>query len=334
MLATTAKPLTQREGLGLPINALCAIMPPMSPEEERELDSSLLKHGLRHAITLWRHEVIDGRSRQAACLRTGVPARYVKWRPMAVTEREIQIELSIFIMVENLHRRHGLTQSQKAMVAGSLILAVSQGGRPAKPAESSNGKPVTPVTGISLTQGQAADAAGVSRKLMNEAAQVLRQSPSPIQQAVSQGIAVAGRKQRDFISAGDAANILDLKPAAKQLACLKFVVDGKARTLTAARAKLFEVPTRTGMSKKTARYVGTWELEEFAESPDLYEETIRMRNEGGILKAVALAGQPQKALERCHKCGKLLFDGDARMKNTEAGGWQCRECPGGRDGRA
>lgn len=332
MTVATLEP--PRKNNGIKINALCLLMPPMSPDEERELDSSILKNGLRHPIVLWRGEIIDGRSRQASCDRTGVEPRYVKWRPMAVTEREISVELSIFIMVENLHRRHGLTQSQKAIVAGALLMEVQKAGRRAKPAENADGSIVTQVT-IGLTQGQAADAAGVSRKVMNEAAQVLRKSPPPIQEAVRLGVDVTrqGHKHHDFISAGDAANILDLKPA-QQLACLQAVIDGKARRLTSARANLFEVNNRTGMSKKTRMYEGVWKLDELAESPDLYEESIRLRNEGGTLISIALAGDSQRPVERCQRpgCGKLLFETDARIKNESGSGWKCRECPGGRSG--
>jgi hypothetical protein len=57
------------------------------------------------------------------------------------------------------------------MVAGALLLEVQKVGRPAKPAENADGKIVTSVT--DLTQGQAGEAAGVSRKVMNEAARVL-----------------------------------------------------------------------------------------------------------------------------------------------------------------
>ncbi len=168
---------------------------------------------------------------------------------------------------------------------------------------------------------------------MNRADQVLRKSPKAIQDAVKDGIDVKGRRARDYISAGDAANICDLKPNSKQLQCLQLVIDGRARTLTAARARLFEVNNRTGMSKKTRRYEGIWKLDEDAESPGLYEETIRLRNEGGTLISVALAGETQRPVERCQRpgCGTLLFETDERIKNDS--GWKCRECPGGRSGR-
>ena len=95
----------------LPLHPLAKLFPPMAEEDLAQLVDDIAANGQREPIATLDGQVIDGRNRQAACERLGLVPDYEEFTgddPLA------------FVLSRNLHRRH-LTESQRAMVAASLV---------------------------------------------------------------------------------------------------------------------------------------------------------------------------------------------------------------------
>ncbi len=98
----------------LKYHPLCRLLPAMPEDELDRLVEDIRANGLREAITLCDGQVLDGRSRLAACRMAGVEPRFVGFSgPSAAA----------FVASMNLHRRH-LSASQRAAVAAELAEAM------------------------------------------------------------------------------------------------------------------------------------------------------------------------------------------------------------------
>ena len=154
-------------GQGYPISELSLIFPELAPEEYDRLVTSIRQEGLLDPIAVWRGEVIDGRHRLAACAEAGVKPRY---HHLPDDADPVQ-----YVLARNAFRRH-LSESQRAVVAYRL------------PAHPNPGHPRTAGGNCAnlrnLTQGEAAEAPGVSRRLVTHAARALDQPPEVQRQAV------------------------------------------------------------------------------------------------------------------------------------------------------
>jgi hypothetical protein len=83
----------------------------MDEAELEELAQDIREHGLREPITLHPNDqILDGRNRYRACLRAGVPPRFVTWKDDGAP--------TSFVISLNLKRRQ-LTTSQRAMIAAA-----------------------------------------------------------------------------------------------------------------------------------------------------------------------------------------------------------------------
>lgn len=96
---------------------ICTMFPPMSSDELKDLTEDILKNGLQVPIRTWNDGtedwIIDGLHRKGVCDREGVEPRY---EPFIGTFEQARAA----VISWNTKRRN-LSQSQKAMVAASVV---------------------------------------------------------------------------------------------------------------------------------------------------------------------------------------------------------------------
>ena len=98
---------------------LCLIFPTMEDAALEELAQDIKRNGLNHPIIEHEGKILDGRHRYLACLRAGVKPIFEAYRgdnPGA------------FVASENIYRRPGLSETQKAMALAAIAKA-SRGGQ-------------------------------------------------------------------------------------------------------------------------------------------------------------------------------------------------------------
>lgn len=91
----------------LTVHPALAIVPPMNPEERQALAESIRQHGLLKPITLYQGQLLDGRERLTACIRTGVEPRFQTYDG----DDPIGYVISL-----NVRRQH-FTEDQRACMA-------------------------------------------------------------------------------------------------------------------------------------------------------------------------------------------------------------------------
>lgn len=92
-------------------HALADLFPMLSDGELNELADDIAARGQENPVWLYQGKIIDGRNREEACHRAGIPPRYNEY----VGDDPLGFVLSL-----NLRRRH-LTESQRAMVAAKIV---------------------------------------------------------------------------------------------------------------------------------------------------------------------------------------------------------------------
>ena len=90
----------------------CLLFPPLGEAELQALADDIKRNGLKNAIVLYKGQILDGRSRLAACEMARVEPRFVEWdgegSPVA------------WVLSQNLFRRH-LSSSQRAVIALDVL---------------------------------------------------------------------------------------------------------------------------------------------------------------------------------------------------------------------
>ena len=196
------------------VHPFCERFPKMTAEERRETKESISRlGGLATPFEVFGGKIIDGRHRVDICEELGIdPGRPKEWHPPkgCTTGEEIDAALWEYVWALNGARRH-LNPSQLAMIA---VMRVTTKGK---------GRQESNVTNVTFSQGDAAKAAGVSRKTVNEAVAVTESGTPELQKAVTDG----------EVSVSDAAKIVD-EPPKVQNAAVKAVKKKKAKTVAAA----------------------------------------------------------------------------------------------------
>ncbi len=198
---------------------------PLFPEELNDLADNIKILGVLEEPTLARTDgpgsplqVMDGKRRLQACKIAGIQPTYRILRD--------DIDPRDYVWAKNCERRH-LNPSQRAL-AFAEIFAFAGPGRPRRPAENCP----EPDNFPSLTQGQAAKAASVSRGLISGANKVAdpngRVAPE-VREAVRQGIVAIS----DIVE----GNVSDTSKEV-QVEALGLVKEQGVRTLTAAVARV------------------------------------------------------------------------------------------------
>lgn len=157
---------------------------PWASEDEIDVMAAEIKDprvGQKHPIDkLPDCRIIDGRSRELACLVAGV-------RPMCTTVRLAEYEIPAFIKAKNLTRRH-LTESQRAMIAAKMAnLPLGSNQHRTARATSAEGGAQAPPSAQPISQAQAAELLDVSRDSVKRANKVLREGTPELAAAVEVG---------------------------------------------------------------------------------------------------------------------------------------------------
>lgn len=93
----------------LTIHPVAAMFPLLQGKDFDDLCESIRKNGLIHSGVRCGNELLDGRNRQAACNKVGVPFRCVEFSDPRLTPAE-------WILATNLARRH-LSEDQRLAIA-------------------------------------------------------------------------------------------------------------------------------------------------------------------------------------------------------------------------
>ena len=97
---------------------LAKIFPETDADTKRKLADDIRKNGLQDPIVTFCGLVLDGRTRQEACVMAGVEPRYIAFENLNGSTQEAGP--LAYVMSHNLHRRH-LTASQRAAVAADSL---------------------------------------------------------------------------------------------------------------------------------------------------------------------------------------------------------------------
>ena len=196
-------------GCPYPISFLALAFPPLSPTQYSRLLASIIAHGLIHPIVIWRGQVIDGLHRLKACLEAGVEPRYE-----VLHDSEDPFEYLAGVNVP--HR--DMTQNDKARLAYDM----SQYSKPGRPrATDENSAHVR-----NLTQGEAAELVGVSKRLVSDASRVLSEDSTAVpalQEAVRERL----------VGCRDAAMVVD-QPREVQIRGMELMAQTEVRTIKRA----------------------------------------------------------------------------------------------------
>ena len=144
----------------LTLHPLCEIIPPCTEAEFKELKEDIKKHGLQVPIKTFEARILDGRSRYNVCVELENEGHPIEFK------RELFLggakEALTYVISANVKRRH-LSASQRALIVVRLVSSKLGGDRSVKlPTE--------------ITQEDAAKLAGVSVKMVTDAAKVLKRS--------------------------------------------------------------------------------------------------------------------------------------------------------------
>ena len=195
------------------ISDLAYLLPAMDERSFSDLVKSIRAQGLLEPVSVWHGQIVDGRHRYRACREAGVEPNFDYLAD--------ETDPIAFVLAKNLDRRH-LSTSQKAVAAYRLsVLSLehlcSEDQACAK-------------LHIRVTQQQAADRFGVSRRSLNHARAVLApDSPAvpELRQAVEHGL----------VTVSDAAKIVG-EPPDVQSAAVDRVVKGTAKNIGSAAKRI------------------------------------------------------------------------------------------------
>ena len=91
-----------------------ALIPPLSSTEYGQLEQSILAHGCRDPIVLWRDKIIDGHNRYEICTKHGIPYETVKLRFPSRDAAKLW-------MLENQLGRRNLTDAMRIELAALKV---------------------------------------------------------------------------------------------------------------------------------------------------------------------------------------------------------------------
>jgi hypothetical protein len=184
----------------------------MEGAEFDALADDISHHGLREPITLYEQAILDGRNRYRACMKSGVPPRFVDWQP-----RPGESPTS-FVLSRNLHRRH-LNESQRAMVGARVepLFAAEAAERQRANLKRGDEAPVTasvPERDQGEAREHAAAVVNVSPRSVQAAKAVVTKGSVELVHAVETGnvtvataatlAALPAAEQREVLAKGDA----------------------------------------------------------------------------------------------------------------------------------
>lgn len=157
------------------------LIPPLTEEERKGLEDSLLKEGCRDALVCWGNVLVDGHNRYEICRRHNLPFRTVQ-RDFA--DRNAAVEWIILNQFgrRNLpaHERARLALRLKPVIAEQAKAKESDRKTTFQKSEKSNLPQVN-------TSKQIAEIAGVSHDTIAKVEHIEKEAPAPIVQASRRG---------------------------------------------------------------------------------------------------------------------------------------------------
>ena len=159
-------------------NEFKGLIPPLTDEEYKGLEESILKDGCRDALVLWGEILVDGHNRYEICTRHNIPFKTVQ---KEFTSRD---EVMLWMLQNQLARRN-LNDFQRSEMVHKCEDAVKAKAKERQEATQFGGGGK-----ISTTDGKARDElgkmAGTSGKTYEHAIAVLEKAPEPVVQATRQ----------------------------------------------------------------------------------------------------------------------------------------------------
>lgn len=171
---TTVAPVTTTTQASLNpghrFHPLVEIFPEMEKHAFAEFVADVKVNGVREPVTVYKNQIIDGRSRLLACEVLGIAC------PQRVYEgKESESDLLAFVVSKNLHRRQ-MSESQRAMVAAKIANMTHGGDRKSDQA----------ATLPLVSQADAAKQMGVSERSVRDAVKVISKAEPEVARAVEQ----------------------------------------------------------------------------------------------------------------------------------------------------
>ena len=144
--------------LNIPVSELAEAMPMMTDRQYDDLVASIRTRGFdpKHAIVLWRGQILDGRHRARACERLGID-------PPTTEFVGNEAEAAAEVWQENVARRH-FPDAHRAVLAAKLV-TVRLGDNQYSPDRADPSR---------VTREMAAEFAGVSTRSLDRATELLR----------------------------------------------------------------------------------------------------------------------------------------------------------------
>ena len=162
-----------------------SLIPPLTFEEKKMLEESILNEGCRDAIVLWGDTIIDGHNRYEICTKHGIPFETVS------REFENRNEVIEWI-IKNQFGRRNLPLHERARLALRLKPVISEKAKSNKQ-EAANKMNLIVGNNVSTeicenvlpidTQKEIAKAAGVSHDTIAKVEKIEEAAPAPVVQA-------------------------------------------------------------------------------------------------------------------------------------------------------
>lgn len=154
------------------------LIPPLTDDERRGLEKSLLEEGCRDALIIWGDVLVDGHNRYEICTRHDIPFTTLSM------EFESRDEAMLWMMKNQLSRRN-LTTFQRLEIVEKLkpVIAEKAKENQVKSGGAVPQKSVKPVN----TQKEIARLANTSHDTVAKAEKIIEEAPAPIIEATRKG---------------------------------------------------------------------------------------------------------------------------------------------------
>ena len=162
-----------------------SLIPPLTFEEKKMLEESILNEGCRDAIVVWNDTIIDGHNRYEICTKHGIPFETVS---REFEDRNDVIEW----IIKNQFGRRNLPMHERARLALRLKPVIAEKAREKQHSginqythslPQNSAKPSIPIE----TRDEIAKAAGVSHDTIAKVEKIEEAAPAPVVQASRKG---------------------------------------------------------------------------------------------------------------------------------------------------
>lgn len=156
------------------------LIPPLTEDEYRLLEESVIAEGCRDALITWHGVLVDGHNRYKICTEYGIPF------DTAETDFESRAAVKLWMMKNQLARRN-LTEGQRIRMVHAVEDAVREEAK--KNMRLAKGQGVKGVENLPQVKSRdtLGSMAGVSGKTYEHGATVLDKAPEPVANAYLQG---------------------------------------------------------------------------------------------------------------------------------------------------